>query len=57
VLRGERPTKPTDCEDVGFSDTLWDVMQRGWDAKAELRPPLADFAAALGGTLEAPVLA
>jgi hypothetical protein len=44
-----------DCEGVGFSDTLWGVMQRGWNADAEMRVSLSEFARALGGTMEMPV--
>jgi hypothetical protein len=56
VVKGERPSKPTDCAHVGFSDALWDAMQRGWDADVELRPMLVEFATALGAsrTMEMP---
>jgi hypothetical protein len=43
VLNGERPPKPVDCESVGFSDTLWEVVERGWAAEPELRALLPEF--------------
>jgi serine/threonine protein kinase len=43
VLSGERPPKPVDCESVGFSNELWDVVKRAWDAEPESRASLADF--------------
>jgi hypothetical protein len=49
VLNGERPPKPVDCESVGFSDELWDVVERAWAAEPESRASLADFIKVLGG--------
>jgi hypothetical protein len=43
VARGERPTKPDGCENVGFTDDLWDLMQRGWSAEPMSRPSLPEF--------------
>lgn len=38
VLRGGRPDKPTDAEDIGISDRLWNLMQRCWDNDKTRRP-------------------
>jgi hypothetical protein len=43
VLTGKRPSKPVNCESIGFSDELWDVMQRGWGPEPNSRPPLGAF--------------
>jgi hypothetical protein len=43
VMRGERPTKPVDCENIGFTDDLWDLMQQGWAKEPESRPSLSAF--------------
>jgi hypothetical protein len=43
VILGERPHKPTDCENVGFNETLWDLLQKGWGPQPESRPPLSEF--------------
>jgi serine/threonine protein kinase len=43
VLNGARPPKPVDSESVGFSDELWNVMQRGWAVEPDSRAPLASF--------------
>jgi hypothetical protein len=43
VMKGERPSKPTSCQHTGFTDTLWDLMQRGWTSNPESRPLLSAF--------------
>jgi hypothetical protein len=43
VLKGERPTKPIDCENIGFTEELWGMMQRGWASQLESRPSLSEF--------------
>ena len=39
VLRGERPRKPLDAEPLGFSDTLWELIQLCWSESISTRPP------------------
>jgi hypothetical protein len=43
VLEGERPTRPGTSANVGLTDEVWDVMQRGWDKEPQYRPGLAEF--------------
>jgi hypothetical protein len=50
VRSGGRPPKPTGLEDVGFTEDLWELMQRGWDADPDVRPPLSDFAKPAGSS-------
>jgi len=38
VLRGERPEKPVDAESLGFSDTLWELVQLCWSESSATRP-------------------
>ena len=38
VLRGERPEKPVDAESLGFSDTLWELVQSCWGESSSTRP-------------------
>jgi hypothetical protein len=45
----ERPLKPKDCRDIGFSKELWGVMKRGWAKDPEERPPLTEFDTVLHG--------
>jgi hypothetical protein len=45
VRDGGRPYKPSGLERVGFSEDLWDAMQRGWSADTRARPPLSAFSA------------
>jgi hypothetical protein len=50
VRTGERPLKPNGCEAVGFSEKLWDAMQRGWAHDPKARPPLHVFDTLSNGT-------
>ena len=38
VLRGERPEKPLDAESLGFSHTLWGLVQLCWSESSSTRP-------------------
>ncbi|KAF9651394.1 kinase-like protein [Thelephora ganbajun] len=38
VLRGERPMKPLDAEALGFTDTLWELVQLCWIESSSARP-------------------
>ena len=38
VLRGKRPEKPAHAESLGFSDTLWGLVQLCWSATGTSRP-------------------
>ena len=38
VLRGERPEKPLDAESLGFSQTLWRLVQLCWSEASSARP-------------------
>ena len=40
VVTGERPGKPQNA--IGFSDPLWDFVQRCWDGDMKLRPKVAE---------------
>jgi hypothetical protein len=51
ILAGERPSKPTASVEIGFTDPVWNVMERGWAAEPECRPTLADFQAAIASEL------
>jgi hypothetical protein len=43
VRAGGRPSNPIASPDIGFTDSVWSVMERGWAAEPDHRPPLADF--------------
>jgi hypothetical protein len=47
VLAGKRPLRPTTSLDIGLTDPIWDVMERGWAADPSTRPALSDFLAAV----------
>jgi serine/threonine protein kinase len=38
ILRGERPDKPLNASDLGFTDTLWELLQSCWSQPASARP-------------------
>jgi len=38
VLRGERPERPVNAESLGFSDTLWELVQSCWSETGSTRP-------------------
>jgi hypothetical protein len=43
VFAGARPPKPTTSPDIGFTDLVWNIMERGWAAEPRDRPDLSDF--------------
>ena len=47
VMGGLRPVKPNNAPTVGFSDLLWEFVQRCWDANMKLRPEVAEVVAQL----------
>ena len=40
VLEDERPPRPRDSEKLGFSDKVWDSLQRCWEKKQSARPSI-----------------
>jgi serine/threonine protein kinase len=48
VVEGRRPEKPANASAIGFSDPLWDFVQRCWDGNMRLRPKIAEVVARLG---------
>jgi hypothetical protein len=48
VVSGLRPTKPENAAAIGFSDSLWDFVQRCWHGDMELRPKVAEVVTHLG---------
>lgn len=51
VVKGLRPSRPTDAEMFGLSDEVWDVMTRAWSADAGERPSLSAIAQVLDSAL------
>ncbi|KAF9778179.1 kinase-like domain-containing protein [Thelephora terrestris] len=43
VMRGERPIKPFDAESLGFSDTLWRLVQSCWGESSADRPTVREL--------------
>lgn len=38
VIDGKRPEKPPDSRSLGFSDTLWELVQLCWNQSTSIRP-------------------
>jgi hypothetical protein len=45
ILSGKRPRRPAH---PGFTDKLWDLIQRCWDQKPQLRPAISEVVCYLG---------
>jgi hypothetical protein len=52
VLNGVRPSKPAAAPEVGFTDGIWEVMERGWSAEPLERPKLPEFLKAVALDLQ-----
>jgi len=55
VLRGERPKKPEDAPDIGFSDLLWTFTQLCWHRAMESRPKVDEVVQHLRDAANSPV--
>ena len=47
VLEDQRPSKPRDSEKLGFTDDVWETLQRCWEKKPSARPPIDAVSACL----------
>jgi serine/threonine protein kinase len=47
VAMGKRPDKPANAAAIGFSNSLWDFVQRCWDGDMSMRPKVAEVVAYL----------
>lgn len=47
VSVGARPLRPEDTEEIGFDDSLWEIMQRCWRPEFEQRPSCREVTEAL----------
>ena len=48
MVRGLRPNKPENASAIGFSDFLWNFIQRCWNGDRKLRPKAAEVETCLG---------
>jgi len=59
ILRGDRPGKPVNASSLGFTDTLWGLVQSCWNESAAARPTaqqLLDYLRPASGTWVPPKL-
>ena len=47
VIQGVRPPKPENASAIGFSDSLWSLVERCWDGEMKLRPKIAEVVSQL----------
>ena len=47
VLEDERPPKPIDSENLGFSNDVWETLQRCWEKEPSARPSVDAVSACL----------
>ena len=47
VLEGERPQRPRASEKLGFTDNVWEVLQRCWKKEPSVRPSIDAVSACL----------
>lgn len=50
VLRGARPDKPADAENIGISNCLWELMQKCWECDRGRRPRIQEVVEGIGNT-------
>jgi serine/threonine protein kinase len=43
VLSGERPPKPEDAEEIGMTETLWDLLSECWKEDRTKRPSISEI--------------
>ena len=52
VLENDRPSRPRDSEKLGFSDDIWESLQRCWDKEPSARPSVGNISVCLKRTAE-----
>ena len=53
VFEGERPSRPGDSEKLGFTDTVWEILQGCWEKDPPARPTIDAVSACLKQAAEA----
>ncbi|KAF9641863.1 kinase-like protein, partial [Thelephora ganbajun] len=48
ITKGLRPDKPKNAAAIGFSDSLWDFVERCWRGNRDLRPKVLEVVTRLG---------
>ena len=47
VIDGERPQRPRDSKKLGFTDKVWEVLERCWEKEPSARPTIDNVSACL----------
>ena len=48
IVKGDRPTKPTNAAEIGLSGSLWELLQACWDGDRTRRPRMQYVEAQIG---------
>jgi hypothetical protein len=51
VIEGKRPSRPMSCTGTTVLDSLWELLNNCWEAKAEMRPKVLQIVKQLEGPL------
>ena len=50
ILEGVRPEKPKNAMDLGFTEALWETVEKCWAGDRSARPDVKDILSCLNGT-------
>ena len=50
ILEGVRPKKPENAMDLGFTQALWETVEKCWAEDRSARPDVKDILSCLSGT-------
>ena len=53
VSFGARPEKPANAQDIGVSDSLWELIQKCWDGQIAERPKIQEVVKGVGNAAAA----
>ena len=53
VSFGARPEKPANAQDIGISDSLWELIQKCWDGQIAERPKIQEVVKGVGNAAAA----
>ena len=49
ILEGGRPEKPENATDLGFTEGLWETVEKCWVEDPSMRPDVEDILSCLSG--------
>ena len=49
ILKGDRPEKPENAMDLGFTEALWETVEKCWVEDRSARPDVKEILSCLSG--------